>query len=847
MPRHRSILKPAGFALFIALLALMSGSANATDIFTAPSTDWTIQNILNPLFGQGLTFADSPLGPLVSIFNAAVLFVGGLLATYTIIAGTMATAHEGEMLGKRWSSMWAPIRTAIGAVAILPTLNGFCLAQALMLWLISQGVGLADTIWTKYLENFQQHAVYHSVLLDAKLRTTFESMVLSNVCFESGVSDYAQANAEQKAQLDALEGSSVPNSVGATWFKNVDGTGAGSAGYNYGNTDVSGGPSTSACGSVTLKLTGSPAVTAPTSGNLAAQSLVDMPIVTASIEQAHLAGIQAMQAAANAFSKQIVANGNSVAPSPVVTNAAINAGVQAYSSAVSAVAQTAFNNAVNSNMVQAMAQDGWADAGASYMRLMQAQADVNAAVGNLPMSVDGTTAGTSHFLTLFDTSGRTDNDVALARSALKAADEQNLGKITDGSTDGFSKLINAVSGKSWFGANSFDPQEDPIMTASALGQGMIETAEGMGVVGAGIMMAGAVPVVGQAVVAGAGLFGPFYSGLMFALIGPGAALAYGLPMIPLIMMLGVVIGWICMVIEAMIAAPLAAVMLLNPHQEAIGGLEKALGLTLSVTLRPALSVLGLCASMMVMSKVGPLVNSWFGFAFSSTPGGFLSFIKMFAGAFIYAGLAVFATKHVFSLIHRVPDELLNWIGATHHGDAMGKAATDAHSSTGAAVAAGVGAAVAVTGKGLGGSLNRGGGKGKGKGGDEGGAGDSGPRERGPNIPNDRTPTSNGSGRDAKDVTGSGGSGMLSEARKVASAGNTPAAGASTGNAAPKADAPAAAAASSATPSAEPAAEAKPEATGGMSDSLRAVRDRLVEPQERPDEPDGTPPRETDNT
>ncbi len=86
-------------------------------------------------------------------------WLAAFLAAYTLIAGTMSTAHDGEMLGKKWSSMWLPVRTALGTAMILPAAGGFCAAQVMVLWMINQGVGLADTIWNTYASNPSDGAV----------------------------------------------------------------------------------------------------------------------------------------------------------------------------------------------------------------------------------------------------------------------------------------------------------------------------------------------------------------------------------------------------------------------------------------------------------------------------------------------------------------------------------------------------------------------------------------------------------------------------------------------------------------------------------------------------------------
>ncbi|HHN9604606.1 TPA: DotA/TraY family protein, partial [Escherichia coli] len=116
------------------------------------------------------------------ILNSAVLLVGGILAAYTLIAGTMSTAHDGEMLGKKWSSMWLPVRTALGTAMILPAAGGFCAAQVMVLWMINQGVGLADTVWNTYASNPSDGAVITTSASYQELDRIAKTAFINNVC-----------------------------------------------------------------------------------------------------------------------------------------------------------------------------------------------------------------------------------------------------------------------------------------------------------------------------------------------------------------------------------------------------------------------------------------------------------------------------------------------------------------------------------------------------------------------------------------------------------------------------------------------------------------------------------------
>ncbi|MHB8211556.1 MAG: hypothetical protein ACYDDP_09475 [Acidithiobacillus sp.] len=51
---------------------------------------------------------DTDITKALMDINSLVLILGGLLLTYIIGASVMKTAHEGEPMGQKWSSMWIP-------------------------------------------------------------------------------------------------------------------------------------------------------------------------------------------------------------------------------------------------------------------------------------------------------------------------------------------------------------------------------------------------------------------------------------------------------------------------------------------------------------------------------------------------------------------------------------------------------------------------------------------------------------------------------------------------------------------------------------------------------------------
>ena len=134
--------------IFLAtLLASLPALAGPFD----PSAGDASMKILGQVFA-GLLPGTSGGGPLAEVFkvlNTAILTVAASVVAYTLAIGTLKTAHDGEMLGKRWSSIWVPLRTVLGVALIFPV-GGFCAAQMVVMWLAVQGIGIADRAWEAF-------------------------------------------------------------------------------------------------------------------------------------------------------------------------------------------------------------------------------------------------------------------------------------------------------------------------------------------------------------------------------------------------------------------------------------------------------------------------------------------------------------------------------------------------------------------------------------------------------------------------------------------------------------------------------------------------------------------------
>ena len=109
-----------------------------------------LNQVFGPLFpSAGASSEATVFSKLIGFINLAILAVGGIVFLYSVTAGLLQSAHEGEILGRRWSSLWAPLRVlfAAGLLAPVPNLGGYNAIQGGIAWLVKGSTTMASEIW----------------------------------------------------------------------------------------------------------------------------------------------------------------------------------------------------------------------------------------------------------------------------------------------------------------------------------------------------------------------------------------------------------------------------------------------------------------------------------------------------------------------------------------------------------------------------------------------------------------------------------------------------------------------------------------------------------------------------
>ena len=155
-------MKKYTLALLLSLFPVLAAAAESPLGFKPPAGDYSViflGNIFGVVDGVLHGTGSQIMGSMFTVFNAAVLALGGIIIMYTLLVSTMNTAQEGQFLGQKWSSLWVPVRTTFGLALLIPKASGYCLMQIFVMWIIVQGIGAADKVWNAALSYLNRGGV----------------------------------------------------------------------------------------------------------------------------------------------------------------------------------------------------------------------------------------------------------------------------------------------------------------------------------------------------------------------------------------------------------------------------------------------------------------------------------------------------------------------------------------------------------------------------------------------------------------------------------------------------------------------------------------------------------------
>lgn len=686
--------------------------------FGAPSEgDMSVQ-FLGQIFGGLVGGGNDAFGSSIATFNSAVLIVGGILVGYTIFAGTLGTAHDGEMLGKKFSSVWVPIRTVLGTALVLPVMKGgYCTMQALVMWLVLQGISLANMVWSSYAGSAAASNLKPAI--SSNYQSGIDGYVYGLYAIAACVASNKQADIDADTKMGFGWG---PRPEWKIWaVQTSDGTGEQIDSNKYGAGNIKGIGNSKVCGELflpteyksTQENIGTGSQNQGNSNSLS--SLSNLQKFNIKIDTSGISQVHATQSKAILDQVQILA-GDAIKSETAedTVSPALDKLIKTYDKAVQAAGQAQVAQ-VQNTLSEAAQTQGWFTAGTFATKIIMAQNDIQSAMyatgGASPttMKVDNDSkAYAKTQYRYYITNSRSWLPVwgDLDKNKQSTGTNSNTSTVSGGDESYSDKLLNSWKVKlvEWFtGVNFNKLQSDdrhPILIAQTMGNELISAAI--------LLTTGSVGASAVAGLASAGFLNGAASALgsllafpVAMLMGVGGMLAYAIPMTPFFLWMGIVIGWTLMVVEAILAAPLWAVMHLHPYGDDMTGKGgQGYMLVLGLVVRPALIIFGLIAAITLSGLFGEYLNAIFlqGFSAPKSFGGVITTIML---AVIYTTILMNIIKTTFALMHQIPDQLLRWIGggseqlgqyaSSFSQMAMEKAAGAAGAATGTALNAGQGA------------------------------------------------------------------------------------------------------------------------------------------------------------
>jgi len=200
------------------------------------------------------------LSAMFKVFNTAMLVMGVLMVIYISIIGVMATAHEGEFLGKKWHKLWTPIRMVLGIATLVPTASGYSVIQLIVMWVIVQGVGAADQVWGSALKYISATGTVSGTLISSpdvqsQMAPLFQALTCQATahgsynysgspgyyCADPSINDpFCQLSSDQMLSLNGSQVSQVvtPSGQYSLYSMGPSGTGNSCGSITFCNADV---------------------------------------------------------------------------------------------------------------------------------------------------------------------------------------------------------------------------------------------------------------------------------------------------------------------------------------------------------------------------------------------------------------------------------------------------------------------------------------------------------------------------------------------------------------------------------------------------------------------------------
>lgn len=709
-----------------------------------PNTDYfmnTLAMILGPVVKHvtgiggtdGAADTTTAVSVLLGYVNDIALFVATAWILYIGFVSLLRTAHEGEWMGQKWSTLWIPLRVALAAAFVLPVFpNGaggnYSAIQAAIVWAEGNAVGMADKAWAMSAQYIVKDPFGGVTMNNQKVTNMAETILVNDVCLDEVNSKLSGAPAFDPNALRFYQKQTTVDAVAQDMETDVINTGGDAADWIWSGNDKhplstvyeqdywgfnTGANGTiehnvlsfvvnpNICGTITYPVSASNGGTGLGSSVGAAVDNAVYSVASAQMGTL-VSGIKPLADQIFTWNKP-----SRAAFATLIHNYENNVMTQVLPQ-IAAAEKPATQKFLND-----MQKQGFATAGSWWWEITHMNQEAQEAINNI-----GKTTTVSH--SILDASIPLIGGHLLSEknaykfingynqahpSGVKGAPASEMPQAADDSIAG---LLDAVDqgvigdASQWL---SDEPRnKNPILGLEHVGT--IFTGIGGALYGViiGSKAAGAVAKAGDGVseiggafksassLLGAAAKGPIGDLLMLlatAFMGIGIIMTVWIPMLPYIIWTFAIFGLLIFFVEAVFAGPFWAIAHMNPEgHEVVGSGARGWMLMLQLLLKPVLMVAGLIAGTALLYAGAWIVQHTIGGAildtFTNSAGGFVGPLDGLAQAVIYCIMLIVIIDMSFSMIHKLPDWIMGWIGGgdTSRGEKDMSDKADQHKTAG---------------------------------------------------------------------------------------------------------------------------------------------------------------------
>ncbi|MHB1701206.1 MAG: DotA/TraY family protein [Acidobacteriaceae bacterium] len=674
-------------------------------ILTPPSSDVSVQLISNILgagwqswaTGSSAAGGGGILGAMFTAVNTALLTLAGAVMLYTHATGAADMARQGQSKNNTWTFLRQSL--SIGMLAPVPWANGLSIVQVVVMMVAGWSIGLADTVWDAGVNFASQQSglispttsVYpiDNSVLAGIVKTTVIASALAGEGYT--VKPYSQPTyATNSVGLTSSTRAGVP----ATPVQD---------GVSFGlqASGVMGVVAPQAMGIVTASC--KPATC------LAVQTAINTIINNDLLPQAKNAvtwmgsgnagGATAM--VPGAFAKAQADYSSAMVAAMNAQGASANSALKAQMTQMQSVAQTQGWASAGAFFYQ-MSKNNEAAASANQVSLSYQQPNMTQLNGVVPGGLTAALAAVDTYASNEESNGFSGSST-LASVGAGAAPGGNCPSwftwdgftchLSDPAIMAGSSVINAMSGGG-SGLSSLSTPGDPILGIQSASLDAINAEEGAIVafaVARGVVKAAAATANNEVA---AGRSVPVFGAILGAVAGPAAGAivgaskelgalepffymfvfmtmaflfigAYYLPLLPAIIFMVGVIGFLILVLEMLIGSTFWAFSHALPEGDGLMGSSGRAGYfhLLDILARPTLMIFGFFLTILLINAVFGFVGSGLKIAFASEMQGSIAGpASALAMIVITMGVVYAVVNKSVHLISTVPQTVMRWLG-----------------------------------------------------------------------------------------------------------------------------------------------------------------------------------------